>query len=155
MVFKADLKPVILPIPSCWYHDAWLALIIASISNVSLIDEPLIEYRQHSGNQLGGMHKGLARQMIEAFKTSRDDYYVSEVLRYRVALDRLRDISDKFEISENMYLLNEKIKHLQTRASMSRNRFLRIPAVIKELLHLGYYRYSRNWGSIAMDLFIK
>lgn len=155
MVFKADLKPVILPIPSCWFHDAWLALIIASISNVSLIDEPLVEYRQHSDNQLGGIQKGLAKQIVEAFKTDRDDYYKIELLRYRLALDRLRNISDNYSVSENIYLLNEKIKHLQIRASMSRNRFFRIPFILKEIIQLGYYRYSRNWGSIAMDLLFK
>jgi len=155
MVFKADLKPVILPIPSCWFHDAWLALIIASISNVSLIDEPLVEYRQHSDNQLGGIQKGLAKQIVEAFKTDRDDYYKIELLRYRLALDRLRNISDNYSVSENIYLLNEKIKHLQIRASMSRNRFFRIPFILKEIIQLGYHRYSRNWGSIAMDLLFK
>jgi len=155
MVFKADLKPVILPIPSCWFHDAWLALIIASISNVSLIDEPLVEYRQHSDNQLGGIQKGLAKQIVEAFKTDRDDYYKIELLRYRLALDRLRNISDNYSVSENIYLLNEKIKHLQIRASMSRNRFFRIPCILKEIIQLGYYRYSRNWGSIAMDILFK
>ena len=155
MIFKADLKPIILPIPSCWFHDAWIALMIASISNVSFIREPLIKYRQHSNNQLGGIQKRLTRQIIEVFNTNRADYYGIETRRYGLALDRLKDISDKFEVSENIYLLNEKVKHLKLRASMSRNRFFRIPAVLKEILRLGYYRYSRNWGSVAMDLLFK
>ena len=155
MIFRADLKPIILPIPSCWFHDAWLALMIASISNVSFISEPLIKYRQHSDNQLGGIQKGLVKQIVEALKTNRDDYYKFEILRYRLALDHLKNISDNFSVSENIYLLNEKIKHLQIRASMSRNRFFRIPVIIKEIIQLGYYRYSRNWGSIAMDLLFK
>jgi glycosyltransferase involved in cell wall biosynthesis len=155
MVFRADLKPIILPIPSCWFHDAWLALMTASISNVSFISEPLIKYRQHSDNQLGGIHKGLAKQIIEAFKTNRNDYYKIELLKYSLALDRLRNISDYYNVSENIYLLNEKIKHLQIRASMGRNRFFRIPCILKEIIQLGYYRYSRNWGSIAMDLLFK
>ena len=61
MCFRSDFKPAILPIPSCWFHDTWIAIVIASISNMTFIREPMIKYRQHSGNQLGGIQKGLAR----------------------------------------------------------------------------------------------
>ena len=155
MILKAELKPMILPIPSCWFHDAWLALMIASISNIALINEPLIKYRQHPDNQLGGIQKSLVRQIFEAFNTNRDAYYKIEIQRYRLASDRLRDISDDYSVSKNILLLNEKIKHLQTRASLSRNRFFRIPVILREIIQRGYYRYSRNWGSIAMDLLFK
>jgi len=155
MCFRADFKSAVLPIPSCWFHDTWIAFVIAAISNITFIEEPMIKYRQHSYNQLGGIQKGLAKQIIEALKTNRDDYYKIEIQRYRLAVERLRDISDNYSVSKNIYLLNEKIKHLQTRASLSRNRFFRIPVILKEIIKRGYYRYSRNWGSIAMDLLFK
>ena len=155
MIFRAELKPVILPIPSFWFHDAWISLLIASISNIAFISEPMIKYRQHSDNQLGGVQKIIVKQISEAFQIDRDDYYKLEVPRYHSALYRLLNISESFNLSENIFLMEEKIKHLQKRASMHRNRLLRIPAILNELIRLRYYRYARNWGSIAMDLLFK
>ena len=155
MIFRADFKPVIFPIPSFWFHDAWISLLIASISNIAFISEPMIKYRQHSDNQLGGVRKTLVRQISEAFQIDRDGYYKFEVLRYRSALHRILSISESFNLSESIILMEEKIKHLQIRASMHKNRLFRIPAILNELIQLRYYRYSRNWGSVAMDLFFR
>lgn len=155
MIFRANFKPDILPIPSFWFNDAWIALLIASISNIAFISEPMMKYRQHSDNQLGGVKKTLIRQFSEAFQIDRNDYYKLEILRYCSALDRLLNISESFNLSKNIFLMEQKIKHLQIRSSMHKNRLLRIPAIINELIQLRYYRYSRNWGSVAMDLFFR
>jgi glycosyltransferase involved in cell wall biosynthesis len=155
MIFRANFRPGILPIPSFWFHDAWMALLIASISNIAFISEPMMKYRQHSDNQLGGVKKILVKQISEAFQIDRNDYYKLEILRYCSALDRLVNISNSFNLSVNLTPLEEKIKHLKFRASMHKNRLLRIPAIINELIQLRYYRYSRNWGSVAMDLFFR
>lgn len=156
MCFRADFKPVVLPIPSCWFHDTWIALVIASISNMTFIGEPIIKYRQHSNNQIGAIKTGFIKQLAKALQVNRDDYYKTEIQKYRVILDRLFDIADSFTLpKKNTLLLKEKINHLQTRASMKKNRFLRLPAIIDELLKFRYQRYSRNWGSIALDLLIK
>ena len=85
----------------------------------------------------------------------RNDYCKLEILRYRSALDRLSNISKSFDIPVNLILLEEKIKHLESRATMHKNRLRRIPAIVNELIQLRYYRYSRNWGSVAMDLFFR
>jgi glycosyltransferase involved in cell wall biosynthesis len=155
MIFRADFKPGILPIPSFWFHDAWIALLTASISKIAFISEPMMKYRQHSDNQLGGVKKTFVSQISEAFQIDRNDYYKLEILRYCSALDRLLNISNSFNLSVDLILLEEKIKHLQSRSSMHKNRLLRIPAIINELIQLRYYRYSRNWGSVAMDLFFR
>jgi hypothetical protein len=155
MMFRADFKPVILPIPSFWFHDAWIALMIASVSNIGFIRESMLKYRQHSKNQLGGVKKSLMRQIFEAFQIERDNYYRLEILRYSSAFRRLSTISDSFKLTKDISLIEEKIQHLQIRASMHRNRLLRIPAILNELIRLRYYRYARNWGSVAMDLLFR
>jgi len=156
MCFRADFKPAVLPIPSCWFHDTWIALVIASISNMTFIGEPMIKYRQHSNNQIGGIKTGFIKQLAKALQVNRDDYYKTELQKYRLILDRLSEIADSFTIpNKNALLLKDKLNHLQTRASMNKNRFLRFPIIISELLNLRYQRYSRNWGSIALDLLIR
>ena len=154
MIFRSDFKPVLLPIPDFWFHDAWIALLIASLSNIDFISEPLVKYRQHPDNQLGGIRKTILRNIAWAFGISRDEYYKSELLRYRTALDRLSNIPDSFNRPDDLPL-EEKINHLQRRASMQRNRVLRIPSIIKELASGRYAQYSRNWGSVAMDLLFR
>lgn len=154
MIFRSDFKPVILPIPEFWFHDAWIALLIASLSNIDYISEPMVQYRQHPDNQLGGIQKILLRNIAWAFQINRNDYYTSELLKYRTALDRLSNISDCFKRSEDL-LLEEKINHLQRRASMHKHRILRVPSIIKELISGRYAQYSRNWGNVAMDLLFR
>lgn len=55
MAFRAGYRDIILPIPlglRLW-HDGWIAVNIAAVAEVALIDEPLIKYRQHPGQLLG------------------------------------------------------------------------------------------------------
>ena len=155
LIFRADFKQIVLPIPRLWFHDAWIALLIASISELSFVNEPLMKYRQHSANQLGGVKKNALKQIYESFQIDRTEYYDLEISRYRSAIDRLLTIPENLKLSENIALIQKKLKHLEYRASMHKSRFLRIPAIIKELTRLRYYRYARNWGSIAMDLLFR
>lgn len=155
LVFRADFKQLVLPIPSIWFHDAWIALLMASISKLSFVNEPLMKYRQHSANQLGGVKKNFIKQIKEAFKIERTEYYDLEISRHRIAIDRLFSFSEKFNLNDKITLIEDKLNHLEFRSSMHKNRFLRIPSVFKECTRLGYYRYARNWGSIAMDLLFK
>ncbi|MBW2606228.1 MAG: glycosyltransferase family 2 protein [Deltaproteobacteria bacterium] len=154
LIFKADLKPIVLPIPSYWFHDAWIALLIASVSSLSFIHEPMMKYRQHSDNQLGGKRKGLIRDVLDAFEINRTDYFSLELEKYRSACDRLKMFSNA-NIPLSLFLIDNKINHLETRLSMNRHRTLRIPSFIKELASGRYAQYARNWGSVAMDLLFR
>jgi hypothetical protein len=56
LAFKSHLRDIALPIPRDWPHDAWLAAIAAAGNPRSLVavGEPLIAYRQHDANVVGG-----------------------------------------------------------------------------------------------------
>jgi len=47
-------------------HDWWAALIAASMGHILTLDEPLIRYRQHGGNQLGASGFDPMREMKKA-----------------------------------------------------------------------------------------
>jgi glycosyltransferase involved in cell wall biosynthesis len=51
--FRASFRPSILPIPSEWQHDYWIALIIAANSQIRFTENPVLDYRQHGRNLLG------------------------------------------------------------------------------------------------------
>lgn len=56
LCIKKETKEFILPFPDIkkYYHDEWIAIIIASRKKLDYITEELISYRIHSGQQIGG-----------------------------------------------------------------------------------------------------
>ncbi len=55
MAFSSALRKMLLPIPAMGHliHDNWIALLVAASSKVAFIDEPLMNYRQHSNQHTG------------------------------------------------------------------------------------------------------
>jgi glycosyltransferase involved in cell wall biosynthesis len=55
LCIKKEIKNIILPIPDIkkFYHDEWIAIIIASRNNLEYLTDKLISYRIHSGQQIG------------------------------------------------------------------------------------------------------
>jgi glycosyltransferase involved in cell wall biosynthesis len=52
-VFRSHFVQLITPIPSEWFHDAWMALLIATQARLCPLPEPLIRYRLHPAQQVG------------------------------------------------------------------------------------------------------
>ena len=150
--FRSCWKDRLIPIPSCWMHDAWIALNIAIFSNLSIINEKLIKYRQHGNNQIGAMPKGIKYRMRESLNTDRDIYYPSELGRYQIAYDHF---SKWFPPEhETIKKLSAKIHHLKIRSSLPSQRLFRIPTILKELITWKYHRYSTSWQVALKDLLI-
>ena len=74
MAFRSEFKDLVLPIPNEWVHDGWIALLIASVSDLAIIHAPLIKYRQHNNNQIGALKKNFKEQLIMAQKDNSVDY---------------------------------------------------------------------------------
>jgi hypothetical protein len=55
MAFRTHLRESMLPIPALFVHDWWCALVAAAQGDVALITEPLLDYRQHPGQQVGSV----------------------------------------------------------------------------------------------------
>jgi glycosyltransferase involved in cell wall biosynthesis len=52
-VFRSEFVQAVTPIPSEWVHDAWIALLIATQSQLRALPARLVSYRLHSGQQIG------------------------------------------------------------------------------------------------------
>lgn len=152
MAFRADLKPCLLPIPSDWPYDAWMAVVLAGVSRCVLIDQPLQRYRQHDANLVGGRGKSLARQIRDAMRVERGRYYEEELARWRELASRLEAVQAPAAAREAVCA---KLAHLERRATLPRGRLLRLPGVAAEWASGGYRRYARNWGSVALDLLLR
>jgi len=152
MAFSARLIPDILPIPKNWVHDAWIALLIAEIADLKYIPEPLVLYRQHSNNQIGGVRKTLLEE-IETTKNTKRKSYLEAAEQYSVAKEHFKNSTMKKSKQSNIeFLLEKKIRHLQNRSDMPSSLIKRLPIVMIELLGFRYHRYSGGFKSFLKDI---
>jgi len=89
------LLDIALPMPdSALMHDWWLALCAAVFGHIGYIDEPLVKYRQHGGNEVGAKHLGdfinpVSGEWVKRWREGRDNLFQS--MRQAQALaDRIR-----------------------------------------------------------------
>ncbi len=160
MAFRARFKDLVLPIPIDLpiIHDAWIAMLVASVSAVLPLGQPLIKYRQHSGQQIGALERKatapahlLAPGSVSDALQRKNAY--SEVLAVALAVRRrLLEKGDAFSGGEALLRLEARIAHLEARSSMPRGRLQRAPRVLRELITLRYHLYSKGIHSALKDL---
>lgn len=149
MAFKSELRELALPIPATWAHDAWLALIAAAYGRLQPIPAPLIDYRQHDENVVGGRKRSLFKDAWTALRMERSEWYQKEIGRWQYLKDHLTTNPN------TAVALDEKIAHLKTRACLPKNRWQRLPYIWRELTAGRYTAYARNWGSVAIDVLLR
>lgn len=65
-LFKASLLDAVLPIPEgVTVHDRWIAIIADKKGGIAATDTPVIQYRIHGGNAVGGVADQSMRKTIE------------------------------------------------------------------------------------------
>ena len=155
MAFRSEFTPRFSPLPEGWVHDGWIALMIAAISDIGLVPEPLILYRQHATNQIGGVRTNVIERASRAKSEARQlaaTKLQNWITQYRSARDRLRNEVDKSRWVEIEPLLNAKIAHLESRLRMRQMPKRRFDLAFKELITLRYERYSAGTVSFVKDL---
>lgn len=164
MAFRAELRDAFCPIPAevpNMIHDHWIALNAAALSEIVFIDENLISYRQHAGQQLG-VDLGSGKLTAESDKESQ---YLRWIAYLEKEIDRLRhmmELGNRFDHLQMTFgkadiesIIDEKrlhIKHLRNRLLMPKARLRRLVPVAGELLTGRYGRYSRGILSALKDL---
>lgn len=152
LAFKVSLRDTALPIPAGWPHDAWLALLAAAQGGLTAVPEPLIAYRQHGGNVVGGQRRPLWQDAQDALKLDRATWCREELALWHALEMRLSTQPTPTAVRA---VLAEKIAHLETRARLPAVRWRRLPGILRELVAGRYARYARNWGSVAIDLLVR
>ncbi len=175
MAFRSMILQAILPIPEFteFIHDGWISLVSAMCSRIRFIRDPLIKYRQHSGQQLGA---GLRRWQI-----SRAERYSMTLEDRHIAIQRLEDYllilsSEKLALMQSVapersrvpdtaaliQLIEEarcciggNVEHINARSSLPSSRMLRLPGVLREFETGRYGLFSRGWQSAILDLIRK
>jgi hypothetical protein len=159
---RADLKRLVLPIPEGLplIHDAWIALLAACVAEVSPVEEPLILYRQHAGQQVGPLERKTAAGGFGALAAgegtgalARANPYETTLAVARAVRGRLLEFAGEgFDDAAALAELDARIAHLEARRGLPRSRLRRTLPVLRELLSLRYRHYSNGVASAAKDL---
>lgn len=149
-MFRRRAVDLAVPFPDHWVHDEWLAMIATSVGQGMLLDEPLVDYRQHGSNQIGVTRLGLRGKIgrILEPRSGRNVYLAS---RAAVLVDRLEALGAEVR-PDALARAREKLAHLRVREAFSRHRIGRLVPVLREAATGRYGRYSRGGGDVLRDL---
>lgn len=150
-MIRRELLASAVPFPSEWVHDEWLAMIAAIQGGVAVITDPLIDYRQHSRNQIGVAEPTLWRKVSRVLQPrgTRNELIWE---RSRVLLVRLSHWSPPIS-HDILNRIESKVAHDLVRARLPLNRFKRVSPVLREAVTGRYSRYSsRGRADIIRDL---
>jgi glycosyltransferase involved in cell wall biosynthesis len=152
MAFRSSLSARVLPIPDCFVHDEWIALVAAASGRVANIDRPLVRYRQHDGQAIGTTASTLMSQYRHARSKMGRSYFTQMVARTRLLHERLRTHSDALLNPDYLALVEEKLEHAQARLRMRNQTLIRWPLAIGEAVRGRYNRFGYGFKSFLQDL---
>lgn len=158
MAFRSKYSKLALPIPTNipMIHDGWIALTVAAVSDVAMIDEPLINYRQHQRQQIGAptqktQKQPSAREALKRRNSSADLQTILETLHDRLSTGG-KGNGNGFDCRKALSFVDNYSRHLDVRANLPQRRLNRVPAVLRELLSWRYHEYANGFKSAAKDL---
>jgi hypothetical protein len=174
VAFRERLRGAVLPFPpmvresrTLWLlHDAWISLVAAAVDRVVAIDEELILYRQHPGQQLGLAPQPRLRSVLRQKVTGRDPPDTSpprahitaevQIEVVETVRRRLRDLQGPSTpmpgTADHEAEMTALLAHLGMRAGLADRRWARIPPVVRELLSGRYHRFAGGPFSALADL---
>lgn len=90
MLFSADLKEYLDPIPSGFLYDHFISLLASVTGRIEVIDTCLLSYRQHD-EQVRGASSSVPVKIRRQFDKDLDEFYENKV-RWQAFLDRIAEV---------------------------------------------------------------
>lgn len=81
MLIKREVLRSALPFNQIVPHDYWLAFHATKLGKIAYVDEPLVGYRQHTSNVLGGIGSG------KKVKSNQYDFFYHRLITFAAALE--------------------------------------------------------------------
>ncbi|MBT2500295.1 glycosyltransferase family 2 protein [Agromyces sp. ISL-38] len=149
MTVRRELVLRATPFPQSWVHDEWLAVVAAVGGGLAVVDEPLIDYRQHDANQIGVTRLGVGGRFgrLRAPRTERNARLLARAsaLGERLPLVATRDPM----VAERVL---DKLAHERVRSSLPAHRAARLGPVVREWRTGRYGRYGLGAQDVLRDL---
>ncbi len=147
MALRRELLPLALPAAEGWSHDEWLAIIASMHGEVDTMPEPVIDYRQHGGNQIGVRRRqGLERAGVGV---GRSAFIQRAFLR---AEGLAAHVSRDDGLASHRPQVEARLRHARARATLPAGWLQRTSVVLGEWLSGRYARYGNGLRSLAADL---
>jgi len=149
-VFRRPLLDVALPFPASWVHDEWLGVMAAATGRTRVSTRAVIDYRQHSRNQIGVLRPTIALKLGRMLEP-RGDRYIALAARAEALVRRL----EKLEVdSLTIELARRKFDFETGRSRYPRPRLARVAPVLAGLRN-GSYRELSSQGNrdVLRDIF--
>jgi Glycosyl transferase family 2 len=148
--FRRSLVPLAAPFPRTWVYDEWLGIVAAGMGRLAFIEDPQLDYRQHSSNKQGVRRRGVGEKagMLLSPGTGRN-----ERLRARatVLTERLQGLGTLVP-PEHLALARSKLRYESVRSGLPKNRLLRAIPVLWVAASGAYGRFARGRKDIVLDL---
>jgi glycosyltransferase involved in cell wall biosynthesis len=149
--FRRELLALAMPVGPGWIHDEWLAMIAAVTGRVDALEQPLIDYRQHGGNQIGMRKRNWVDKWNDLLRP-RGDQFRTEVQRLESLQKHLASL-DPGAFDEALRHIAHKHEHFARRVSVGRrSRWSRLPLVLQQAANGNYRRYGTGGRSMLRDL---
>lgn len=156
IAFRSEYRDMLIPFYPGTGHDTWTAMLVAFISDISIVQRPLVKYRQHSWNVTGVKDKPFSEVLttiiLKQRHSTRLKGFAHRAKQFEAMKERLLQIRKVPDLDDKVRLLEGKIAHLNNRANMSSTRLFRAPQALRELVTLRYHRYSRGSRDLVRDL---
>jgi hypothetical protein len=150
-VFRRSLLADALPLPVEWVHDEWLGIIASATGRVDLLEQPLIDYRQHESNQIGARRDTFAQKVRKALG-ARGTLHVERAVKAELLLARLLQLGDRIP-PEIIDKVRGKIVHQRFRAALPASRLARCGPILREAMTGRYDKFGRGVRGVVRDLF--
>jgi hypothetical protein len=113
---RRKLLDLALPVPDGYWHDEWLALLAAAVGGIGRIDEALIDYRIHRGNE-AGLRGATPAVRVLAAGSPRGGFHADRARKLDVLLQRLRAPGSRVPVT-GLRLVESCRDHWHLRASL-------------------------------------
>lgn len=146
--FRSALLPSAVPFSTEWVHDEWLAIIAAATASTEVIEEELIDYRQHGGNQIGARRLTF-REKLSKFREPRLERNAHLLRRAVELVDRLREIEiDPARLDRAV----AKLEFERFRSGLPSAHLLRVLPVTRAALTGKYAAFTLGLPDVVRDL---
>ena len=147
-VFRRALFGMAQPFPGSWVHDEWLGIVAAAAGRVDFLAEALVDYRQHSRNEIGAKKPGWRHYVgrIIFSRTERNARLYSRAENmdhhpfFAAASPAMREVAE------------EKLLHEVARQALPAARLKRIAGVFAEIRSGRYRRFGLGAQDVVRDL---
>jgi hypothetical protein len=149
MVVARSLVLRAAPFPASWVHDEWLGIVASVGGGLAIVPEPVIDYRQHSGNQIGVRRLGAGGRLARLQEPRTE--------RNAQLFDRARDLAERLpgiagHDANVETAVRGKLAHEVMRQAIPAGRLRRLRPVWREWRTGAYDRYGRGAQDVLRDL---